>query len=127
MGQVSSKLRSAEDGGFFYWCQGCEEMHHVNAGWAFDGNLDAPTFTPSVLVQTGHYAPGWKGPDCWCTYNAAHPDNPSGYECRRCHTHIKGGIVQFLPDCTHNLAGQNLPLPDLPLALTDAADSSGSA
>lgn len=122
MGQLSSKLRSVAGGGFAYWCQGCEEMHVVSSGWAFDGNLEAPTFSPSVLTTSGHYVPGWQGPSCWCTYNTEHPDSPAPFKCERCHTFIKGGMVQFLGDCTHALAGQTLPLPDLPSQATDVAD-----
>lgn len=122
MGQVSAKLRRSTDG-LSYWCQGCEEVHHVRVpGWTFDGNLEAPTFSPSVLVTCGHYAPGWVGPKCWCTYNAeltAKGEEPSAFECSRCHTFITGGMVQFLSDCSHALAGQTLPLPDLPPELQD--------
>lgn len=115
MGQLSAKLRRIEGGKYGYWCQGCEEIHVVNSGWQFDGNLDAPTFSPSVLVTSGHYSPGWAGPNCWCTYYAKNPDpDPDRFECSRCHTFITGGMVQFLADCAHALAGQTLPLPDLP-------------
>lgn len=123
MGQLSAKLRSVEGGRYAYWCQGCEEMHMVGPGWTFDGNVDAPTFSPSVLVTSGHYTPGWQGPSCWCTYRVDHPD--CEFECSRCHTFIKGGMVQFLSDCTHALAGQTLPLPDLPSQATDESDSDG--
>lgn len=119
MGQLSAKLRSVAAGGVSYWCQGCEEMHGINSGWSFDGNLVAPTISPSVLVTNGHYSEGWKGPECWCTYAAEHPDCP--FKCQRCHTFIKGGMVQFLGDCSHALAGQTLPLPDLPYHLRDDA------
>lgn len=119
MGQLSSKLRSCEGGRLEYWCQGCEELHAVNSSWQFDGNLEAPTFSPSVLTTSGHYVPGWKGPNCWCTYNAERPDDPAPFRCERCHTFITGGMVQFLGDCTHALAGQTLPLPDLPPELQD--------
>ena len=118
MSQLSAKLRKTTDG-YSYWCQGCEEMHHITTGWQFDGNVNAPTFSPSVLVRIGHYVQGWQGPDCWCTYNAKHPDEPSPFKCQRCHTFIKSGQVQFLSDCTHALAGQTLPLPDLPSELRD--------
>jgi hypothetical protein len=119
MGQLSAKLRSL-NGGYGYWCQGCEEMHVVSKGWKFDGNLDAPTFSPSVLVTCGHYTPGFKpGGTCWCTYYKAHPDEPRDFECSCCHTFIKGGMVEFLSDCTHKFAGQTLPLPDLPEHMRD--------
>lgn len=126
MGQVSAKLRRVE-GGYIYWCQGCEEIHTVKtdgpgAIWGFDGNVDAPTFTPSVLVTSGHYVSFHKpGSDCWCTYNAKRPERPSPFKCRRCHTFIRGGMVQFLSDCTHAFAGQTLPLPDLPERHRDQA------
>lgn len=125
MGQVSAKLRSVEGGRWMYWCQGCEEPHMVGPGWQFDGNVEAPTFSPSVLVTGGHYAPGHdSSKGCWCTFNAAQiakGEEPSGFECHRCHTFIRGGMVEFLGDCTHALAGQTLPLPDLPDYMRDGA------
>lgn len=129
MGQISSKLRQGQDsqGGPYlltYWCQGCEEPHAITYApgrWTWDGNLEAPTFSPSVLVTSGHFTPDWT-PDknCWCTFNADHPDEKDDrFECGRCHTFIKGGMVQFLDDCTHALKGQTLPLPDLPASMRD--------
>ena len=57
--------------------------------WGFNGNVDAPTFTPSVLVRYS-----WS-------------DGP-----RVCHSFVTDGRIQFLGDCTHNLAGQTVDLPD---------------
>lgn len=84
----------------YYWCQGCKRPHCVTTGeraaeprWKWDGNAEAPTFSPSVLVtRTGPVVND------------------------RCHTFIRGGMVDFLSDCTHALAGQTLPLPDWPYA-----------
>jgi len=125
MGQVSAKLRRTTDG-YSYWCQGCEEVHGVrtdgpNAIWGFDGNLEAPTFTPSVLTMSGHYVSSHKpGDKCWCTFAVEFPTRAAtAPKCSRCHTFIRGGMVQFLGDCTHALAGQTLPLPDLPEHLRD--------
>ena len=104
-------LRTIEGGCLGFWCPGCEEMHVVSSGWAFDGNYEAPTFSPSVLVTSGHYCPQHKpGDSCWCTYNAAHPEDPSSFECGRCHSFVRGGRIEFLGDSTHRLAGQTVPL-----------------
>jgi len=106
MGQVSAKLRLVQNGGLMYWCQGCAERHIVRTGagdgprWGFNGDFAAPTFTPSVLIT-------WRDPD------GQIPDEV-------CHTFITAGMVQFLGDCTHALAGQTLELPDLPPELRDA-------
>lgn len=126
MAQLSKVLRSVQDGGLMYWCQGCEEVHvihHGNGRWTWNGDTEKPTFSPSVLVKSGHYAAGHKaGDDCWCTYNAkAAPNERTPYKCGVCHTFINNGMVQFLGDCTHQYAGQTLPLPDLPEHLRDDA------
>lgn len=31
-----------------------------------------------------------------------------------CHCFIRNGMIEFLTDCTHNLAGQTVPMVDLP-------------
>ncbi len=80
--------------------------------WTWDGNEDAPTISPSILVTSGHHAPGWTGPNCWCTYNAAHADDPSGFACERCHSFVREGNIQFLADSTHALSGQTVPVPE---------------
>lgn len=113
MSQVSKFLRKARDdkGGEYltYYCQGCKDAHQVKvvAGgytgpcWRWNGNVDSPTFEPSVLVTYG-----------------ANPDADEEFKewrtKRTCHTFIKNGQVQFLSDCTHEFAGQTLALPELP-------------
>jgi hypothetical protein len=119
MGQLSAKLRRA-GGGLTFWCPGCDEPHHVTSGWTFDGNADRPTFSPSVLVTSGHYIAGHQGP-CWCDYNREHADAPAPFKCYRCHTFVRGGRIEFLSDCTHALAGQTVDLPDLPAHMRDEA------
>lgn len=126
MGQLSAKFRrwSRDDkAGLRYWCQGCEELHSVviegPGAWGFNGNPDAPTFTPSVLMRSGHFVPGQEGKECWCTFEER-IGRKSPFECRICHTFITDGMVQFLGDCSHQYAGQTLPLPDLPDAHKDA-------
>ena len=40
-----------------YWfnCPGCSERHALNNTWKFNGNLENPTFSPSIKV-TWSYA-----------------------------------------------------------------------
>lgn len=113
MGQ-RGMLRFAAEQHIMFWCQGCDSAHGVyvgHGGWAFNGNWDRPTFSPSVLVRSGHYAEGWKqGDACWCTYAAEHPEDEHPFLCHRCHLFVTEGKIQFLADCTHALAGQTLEL-----------------
>jgi hypothetical protein len=120
--KISAKLRSIEGGGLAYWCQGCKGIHSIQVGegpgprWGYNGNPDAPTFTPSVLVQHDMWTPPvthenidqWREAP-WEQHQVHHI----------CHTFITDGKVQFLGDCTHELAGQTLPLPDLPAQVED--------
>lgn len=81
--------------------------------WTYNGNPDKPTFSPSVLVRTGHYVSDRKSTDdCWCDYNAEHPDDPAPFTCVICHSFVRDGRIQFLGDCTHALAGQTVDLPE---------------
>ena len=120
MSQISPKLRRSINS-LVFWCPGCEETHVIDLGkWQWDGNLTQPTFAPSVLVTSGHFIVGSPDPTtCWCTYNREHPDNPAPFRCQRCHTYVREGRIQFLPDSTHALAGQTIDLPDLPAHLQD--------
>lgn len=102
-------------------CPGCKLFHSMNVGgkgspgWAFNGDLEKPTFTPSILARNGHYASHHKqGDQCWCDYNKENPDDyTEGFECSVCHSFVTDGEIQFLPDCTHELAGQTVELPDM--------------
>lgn len=89
-----------------FWCPGCDEAHAVNIPgadmgyrptvcWDWDGDLEAPTLTPSLLVHE------------------------AGENFPRCHSWVRFGRWQFLEDCGHELAGQTVdmvPLPDWLLA-----------
>lgn len=120
MGRLSAKLRSMESGRVGFWCPGCNEPHVVttgSGGWAWDGNVEAPTFSPSVLVTSGHYVQGHEADGCWCSYNAdrvAKGEKSAPFKCERCHSFVKAGQIQFLGDCTHELANQTVPIPDWP-------------
>ncbi len=106
MGLASRKLRSMAGydhapAGYMHWCPGCEGFHAVyveqpnpvtGARWTFDGNLDSPTFAPSVLVFTSE----------------------SGERKTLCHYFIRSGMIEFCGDSPHALSGKTVPLPDVP-------------
>jgi Family of unknown function (DUF6527) len=64
--------------------------------WTWNGSIDAPTINPSILTnwQAGD-GDGNPAPDIVC------------------HSFVNNGMVEFLPDCTHSLAGQTVPLLDV--------------
>lgn len=51
--------------------------------WKWNGSTDIPTFEPSILSKDGVNV---------------------------CHSYVRDGFVEFLSDCTHEYAGQKLPL-----------------
>lgn len=108
-------LRVASGNRLGFYCPGCKEMHMLNIGegrpsWGFNGNYDKPTFTPSVLVTSGHYAPGQEGKPCWCTYYKDHPEEDDGFKCICCHSYVTDGRISFLVDSSHELSGQTVAL-----------------
>lgn len=118
MSQLSKVLRDTEGNGLVFQCPGCSERHRIVHGegrWTWNGDVEKPTFSPSVLVRGGHYSDLHKpGDDCWCTYYAEHPDEEPRLKCGICHSFVTNWQIQFLGDCTHALAGQTVDLPQLP-------------
>jgi hypothetical protein len=86
-----SKLFRYQDDRIAFKCPGCKAEHVLNSSWAFNGTDDVPTFAPSVLVTRS-----------WQT---------TPY---RCHLFIRSGQLEFLTDCTHELAGKTVPMEDYP-------------
>lgn len=116
MGVLSAKLRSVGSAiggkGFVHWCPGCDGAHVIwterNEGsfrpiWSWDGNVDAPTVTPSVRNFTTNGRDGKPLPD--------------GQERTLCHYFLKAGNIEFCGDCEHALSGKTVPLPDFPVGV----------
>lgn len=102
-------LRTMDDCLVAFWCPGCNELHMINIdtsdrpAWSFDGNYDAPTFSPSVLV-TGVRRPTDDELDRIMAGEKI--EMPK----RICHSFVRAGHIQFLNDCTHTLAGKTVPM-----------------
>lgn len=118
MGMLSRKLRNIEGGGLGYWCQGCDMLHQIKVGqgpgprWGWNGDVERPTFTPSVLVRWHQWVPPAYDEETVAKIRSGEIVQTRVEHV--CHTFITGGLVQFLGDCTHQFAGQTLDLPDLP-------------
>ena len=91
-----------------FFCPGCQTHHGPvvqPVRWAWNGSLDAPTFTPSILV-TG------KRPITDDEANRIMAGEVLDIPDLVCHSFVTDGRIQFLSDCTHALAGQTVELPD---------------
>jgi len=76
--------------GYVFWCPACRELHYYNTDprespvWRFDGNMEAPSFSPSLL-----------------------------YVDRRCHLYVSLGRIVYCSDCAHSFAGKTVEMVDL--------------
>lgn len=114
---------SVNDHGYVrFKCPGCHHSHVLpvggRAGWAFNGDVDRPTLSPSILARSGCcYEPSWHeqerraGLDEPCDRD--NPDESGISICHTCHSFVTDGRIEFLGDCTHALAGQTVDLPEL--------------
>lgn len=89
-------LRVVQGGAWMFYCPGCKTHHSIYPD-SMEGNgarwqvhsINPLTISPSLLVT-------WEwGPN---------------YDKRRCHSFIRNNQIQFLGDCTHELAGKTVPL-----------------
>ncbi len=108
-----------------FYCPGCNCGHMIHDApapgnpsspvWQWNGSADRPTFTPSLLVRSGDFTPkGRADYEAWAA--AGHPQPAPEFENvpTICHSFITEGRIQFLGDCTHDLAGQTVPIPEWP-------------
>ena len=98
-----TKLKKTEykEGEYVFWCPGCQCEHSVNTEikgslhpvWSLSGSLDNPTIFPSICVTTKWSVPCFKD--------------------KVCHLFIRNGKIEYLPDCTHELAGKTVDMVDI--------------
>jgi len=74
---------------YMFYCPGCDSHHGFNDRWKFNGDLDKPNVSPSLLTTGGS-------------------DNI------RCHLYLRNGMIEFCSDCSHGLAGQKIELKEFP-------------
>lgn len=87
----------------WFWCSPCDTHHRFvtkradgappqSPQWGWNGDLDKPTFTPSLF----------------CNRDATPEDIALG--AHRCHLFLREGMVQYLNDCSHSAAGTTVPV-----------------
>ena len=111
MSAFGSKLRRLDGGLVYFFCPGCKTGHQVGIEppakliWGFNGDGDKPTFTPSVLVR---------GTQRITDDERARILAGEMIDSRPlvCHSFVTDGRIHFLGDCTHELAGQTVDLPN---------------
>lgn len=97
----STRVTHEHRGRIAFWCPGCHGIHevivfsdhvHAEPRWDWNGSRERPTFRPSVRV--------------WSYVGEA--------SVRTCHSFVTDGVIEFLGDCTHGLAGQKRVLQPFP-------------
>lgn len=101
--RLSPKLVKHESEGveaYSHWCTACQECHTFyiqDQGpekWSFNGNVDRPTFSPSMKL----YRIGKKKDE----------------ERTLCHYILTDGVMNYCNDSPHAFAGKSVPLEDIP-------------
>ena len=85
------KVHPTDSTMYMFWDVGLQQPNAFyirgDRGWAWNGDFDKPTVTPSVLLTI---------------------------ENERSHLFIRDGKIQYLSDCTHELAGKTIEMVDFP-------------
>lgn len=92
------KIRRLQNTGLYYFiCPACKTPHEIGTDprdqfpvWEFNKDLEKPTIRPSIAVESSH-----RGQRTYC------------------HSYVTDGKIKFLDDCTHELKGQTVDLPDV--------------
>ena len=99
---MSERIQEGHEGGRRTWlfiCPGCRGVykelgwpflgaHRVDDSWGLSGTLEKPTIQSSILVNKGERRP-----------------------LPRCHSFVTDGMIRYLSDSEHALAGQTVQLP----------------
>ncbi len=102
----------------FFWCPGCRGNHAVSvenpnnrgAKWTWNGDLVRPTFSPSVIARASKMTElGEKQYKDWMYGKIPMPEKFDSVD-TACHSFVRDGRIEFLGDCTHELAGKTVAL-----------------
>ena len=87
------KIHPSDPRCFMYWDIATQDVNcfwvtgYYDRGWQWNGDFERPTVTPSILNSR----PGFIN-----------------------HVYITNGKIEYLNDCTHDMAGQRVDMVDFP-------------
>lgn len=101
---------------YMFFCPGCQCGHGVwtktnnsmGAVWSFNGDMERPTFNPSILIRSHQWTPPVTAENIDQWRQSPWPQTKVDTVC---HSFVRDGQIQFLSDCTHELKGKTVPLP----------------
>ena len=71
---------------YMFHCPACGFLHGFHSKrWKFNGDLDSPTFTPSLMINAST---------------------------NKCHLNMKDGNINYLNDCLHVMSGVSIVCPE---------------
>jgi len=107
-------------GVYSFKCPGCGDDHIIytdpsnpmpnkeKSVWGFNGDLDNPTFSPSILYRIGRYVPGLTPEQiAYCEENEA-----LGMKSFICHSFVEAVKIRVLAD-SHRHPGETLDLEEI--------------
>jgi len=104
MAKVFTQEPSENSPDWIFYCVGCKCHHGVWTTkpiivdgkphiWSFNGDLEKPTFTPSIHIKRQRLG--------------------SNTNETICHSYVKNGMIEYLGDCKHEFKGQTIEIPDV--------------
>ena len=94
-------------------CPACKQCHTIDDKWTYSGTDEKPTVRASVKAM---YVKVPENPekDKNGKYILGSDGRILGAKDMICHLFITDGAIQYLGDCTHEMAGQTVDMEDLP-------------
>jgi len=107
---------------YIFDCPGCGQYHGFTDSWKFNGNLELPTVSPSILVRWTEFTDEGKRQYDMDMKSGVDSDF-ANYPTKDmvCHFFIQNGRIQYLLDCTHELKGQTVDM--LPISQNQELES----
>lgn len=97
---------------FMLFCPACKMGHHFNEKiWTFNQDMEKPTISPSLLVRYVNMPdPVLRDEKGECILGE--DGRLVGCKDMICHSFVRDGKIEYLSDCTHDMAGQTIELTD---------------